>query len=258
MIIKQIPLNQIEISGRHISTKNETVAALKQSIAELGMIEPLIVRHGKKAGIYLLVIGAHRAEACRQLGRESVPCIVANEGEQWSALTEIDENLVRRALTPTERGRLGEARKTIYEQEHPETKHGGAPGAGKGKGKVRRDAKLASFVADTAAITGRSKRAIARDVQRGEALLEVGSDAAEKVFGTSLDKGKELDALAKLPIPIRADLIERAAAGENVSAAAMMTRAVNPILHAWDNATSEHRTEAIHHLIATGMCRGIE
>ena len=54
-----------------------------------------------------------------------------------------------------------------------------------------------------------------RDVTRGEAL---GEDVLAKVARTSLDKGEELDALAKLPEEKRDALIERAAAGEKVSA----------------------------------------
>lgn len=52
-----------------------------------------------------------------------------------------------------------------------------------------------SFAAETAAITGQSKRDINRNVARAEAI---GPDIL-KLSGTSLDKGVELDALAKLP-----------------------------------------------------------
>jgi hypothetical protein len=49
---------------------------------------------------------------------------------------------------------------------------------------------------------------------RGEAL----ADELDAVTGTSLDKGVELDALAKLPKDERKGLIDRAKAGERVSA----------------------------------------
>jgi hypothetical protein len=42
--------------------------------------------------------------------------------------------------------------------------------------------------------------------------------ALNKIKGTSLDKGNELDALAALPKEKREELVERAAAGENVTA----------------------------------------
>lgn len=89
---------------------------------------------------------------------------------------------------------------------HPETKQGGRPGkAGGGKAKV---ANLASFVADTSGKTGTPERSIRRDATRAKAL---GPDL-DRVAGTSLDKGAELDALAAMPTADRAPLIQRAAA----------------------------------------------
>ena len=63
-------------------------------------------------------------------------------------------------------------------------------------------------------MTGESKRAINLNLARAEAI----GDDLERVTGTSLDKGVELDALAKLPEPERKELIDRAEAGEQVSA----------------------------------------
>jgi len=51
-----------------------------------------------------------------------------------------------------------------------------------------------SFVATTADVTGKDKRSIERAAARGESL----GDDLGAVTGTSLDKGVELDALAKL------------------------------------------------------------
>ena len=59
-----------------------------------------------------------------------------------------------------------------------------------------------------------TKQAINQHLARAEAL----GDDLPRVTGTSLDKGVELDALAKLPEADRAELIERAQAGEKVSA----------------------------------------
>ena len=73
-----------------------------------------------------------------------------------------------------------------------------------------------AFAAETAAITGESKQSINRHVARADAL----GDDLVRVTGTSLDKGVELDALAKLPEPERQALIERAVAGEKVTARA--------------------------------------
>ena len=71
-----------------------------------------------------------------------------------------------------------------------------------------------AFAAETAAITGESKRDVNRHLARAEAL----GDDLDKVTGTSLDKGVELDALKAMPPEQRAPLIERAQAWECVSA----------------------------------------
>ena len=52
-----------------------------------------------------------------------------------------------------------------------------------------------SFAAETAAITGESKSQVNRHVAHAEAL----GDDIDRLTGTSLDKGVEIDALAKLP-----------------------------------------------------------
>jgi hypothetical protein len=102
-------------------------------------------------------------------------------------------------------------RKAIYEELHPETKHGGDR-------KSDQVANLATcsdrFTIETAAATGKAERTIQRAANRGKAL---GKDLSD-ITGTSLDKGSELDALAKMAPEERAPIIERAKAGEQVSA----------------------------------------
>ena len=73
-----------------------------------------------------------------------------------------------------------------------------------------------SFAAATADASGMTKQAINRHLARAEAL----GDDLDKVTGTSLDKGVELDALKAMTPEQRAPLIERAQAGEKVSARA--------------------------------------
>jgi hypothetical protein len=99
---------------------------------------------------------------------------------------------------------------------HPETKKGGAPGKAGGGKKKREEAQiepLRSYTSKTAAEIGKSNATVKRAVHRGEKIANV-ADLA----GTSLDKGEELDALAKLPEPAQRDLIQRAQAGERVTA----------------------------------------
>jgi hypothetical protein len=89
------------------------------------------------------------------------------------------------------------------EATHPETKHGGAR-----RGSSRQLGDLKDrFAKDTAAKSGKSARSIERDATSAKAL---GPDL-DRIAGTSLDKGRELDALAAMPKPERQAIISRAA-----------------------------------------------
>ena len=98
---------------------------------------------------------------------------------------------------PTWRRRSGRKlvakRKAAYEAIHQETRQGGRPGkAGDGKAKM---ANMVSFVSDTSGKTGKPERTIRRDATRAKAL---GPDL-DRIAGTSLDKGAELDAPSQCP-----------------------------------------------------------
>ena len=158
----------------------------------------------------------------RRLGWIVITCCTApGDDADRAALIEIDENLKRGDLSPAERGIHIAKRKEIYERLHPETKLGGAPaktGPGKG-GKIGKDAKLAvlpggpSFVETIAKASGRSTRSVERDATRSKHIPMLAH-----CVDTSLDKGEELDALAKLPLAKQKELITRARSGERVSA----------------------------------------
>jgi ParB-like chromosome segregation protein Spo0J len=188
------------------------VDALAASIKEIGLLEPIIVIRRKKLDPpIILVAGRHRLAACLKLKMEAVNCIVENEEspavEQWRALAEIDENLIRRDLTAGQRAELVGKRKAAADAER-ETKHGGARGSSSQVEKRDRS------TVEIANKTGRSVGAVARDATRAKAL---GTDL-RRVIGTSLDKGAELDALSKLTPNERGPIIDRAVNGENVSA----------------------------------------
>ncbi len=108
---------------------------------------------------------------------------------------EIDENLIRRSLSPAIRSRLTDERKAIFEEEHPETKHGGDR---RSSAQVEHLNVTDRFTREVSRRTGRSEQSVRRDAQRGKIL---GPALLDRVAGTSLDKGSKLDALAKLPEP---------------------------------------------------------
>ena len=126
------------------------------------------------------------------------PSFSAFEGysKKLIRLAEIDENLIRNELTELDEALHLAERKEIYETLHPETKTGGAPGAGKGKGKsVYKDCTVQSFQTDTAKKVGKTSRTVERKTRIGSKLRGV----AESLRGTAVeDSQKDLLALAKV------------------------------------------------------------
>lgn len=79
--------------------KNIDRAALTElmiSIAQVGLIEPLVVR--KLPEGYELIAGERRLRACRLLGHREIPCVVMQAGEERCAILALSENLQRRPL----------------------------------------------------------------------------------------------------------------------------------------------------------------
>lgn len=210
--VREISVRAVVVRDRLRALSESTVNELAESMSRVGLLNPITVHQPNVSPI--LVAGHHRLAAAKKLGWETIRCYVlpSETSADDLKLSEIDENLARGELSPAERALHIAERKAIYERKYPETKHGGAPGAS-GGGKRPKDANLASFAEDTARKTGRSKRDVARDTTRAKAVPNLAD-----VIGTSLDKGAELDALAKLPVEKQAEIITRAKAGEKVSA----------------------------------------
>jgi ParB/RepB/Spo0J family partition protein len=204
--------------------KKEAVEALSESIRECGLLQPITVRMveksraGQMVSAYEVIAGMHRVKACRWLGWSTIPANVIEADDLHAELMLIDENLVRNDLSPAERSAAQARRKSIYEELHPETKNHAA-GHGRTKadlvGQAGQAIPAPRYDEAAAVATGQSDRSVRRDVHRGEAL---GEAALAKVARTSLDKGEELDALAKCAPEKQRELIDRAAAGEKVSA----------------------------------------
>jgi ParB-like chromosome segregation protein Spo0J len=200
--------------------REEVVKELMESIKEVGLLQPILVRpRGTEANLgFDIISGVHRFEAVKRLGLESIEAKVIKDKDTADniRLMEIDENLIRADLTAAERAIHHAARQEIYERRHPETKHG-ATGRRHERVQSRRsgDSEAERYTAQAARATGEGERTIQKSVRRGRQL---GNETLLKISHTSLDKPEELDALVKVPEEKRAELVERAAAGEKVSA----------------------------------------
>lgn len=212
MKIDSVPVDAPQIGPRHRQLVPEKVAALVESIREIGLLQPITVYTPDDATAEL-VAGAHRLEAARQLGWEWIPAIFITCDELRREMAEIDENLIRAELGPSQRASQVARRKEIHEILHPETKHGATGGTNVGKGRTE-VAKLATsvdrFTSETAKKTGQSERAIQRDAARGK---KIAPDVLQGIEGTDLDKGTVLDALKKLKHDEQRQAVERVTSG---------------------------------------------
>lgn len=214
-----VPIRHIALPLRKRDLDPANVERLVDSISSIGLLSPIVVRR-VGPDIVHLVAGRHRLEAMKRLGRLEIECVVVSNGELQAELMEIDENLCRAELTPAEEAAAVARRKEIYLLLHPETAAGKRQAAGMhaklGRGHVN-DKMSPTFTKATAAASGKTQRSIERAAARAEAI---NPENLAKLVGTSLDKGAELDALARMPVDLRQDLMGRAAKGEVVSARA--------------------------------------
>lgn len=235
-------LNQVKVDG------------LAESIADIGIQTPIHYRllydieinEHRYANAAFLVAGAHRIAAAIKLGLAEVPCLEVDCDDLEAQIWEIDENLYRSELSPVE-----EAAHLTRRRELWEAMKGGktipTPTAG-GQQDV-------AFAANTAKAIGRTKRSINQKLARAENVVVL-----DDVKGTSLDKGVELDALAKLPEVEQRDLAERAKAGEQVSARKpvspkdatndfeAVTVQFNRLVIAWNAAGPDARQRFLRHI----------
>jgi ParB family chromosome partitioning protein len=192
-----IPLDLIDDGQRLRGISEAQVEALVNSIADIGLLNPISVYRRKlmRAGAWVdgygLIAGLHRKTAYERLGLAEIDAVVLDLDDLQRQIAECDENLCGSVLTPSERARFTARRKDAYEALHPETRQHVAGGL------ARQDTandKL-SFAASTAAATGKDERTVQRDAERGE---KVTGEALDLIRGTKLDTGVYLDKLKKL------------------------------------------------------------
>jgi len=97
-----IPLNKIH-TGEHeqrFDDVDDEISDLGQSIRRVGLLDPLCVA-GDGDG-YLLLAGHRRLEACKRIGMEIVPCLVATGDEATRREITFAENFFRKNLTTIE------------------------------------------------------------------------------------------------------------------------------------------------------------
>jgi ParB family chromosome partitioning protein len=176
------------------------VSALAESIDVLGLLNPVTVviqqdhdGHSVSHDEPVLVAGARRMEACKQLGWTEIDATVVELYDIDLKLAEIDENLIREPLTALQRAEQLAQRKGIFEMKGG-TKSSTLGESGKifptlgGRGNT-------GFAKDASNKVGATKRTINEDVKIGEGIPAALRD---ELRGTeSEDSREDLRALAR-------------------------------------------------------------
>ncbi|MHB0914733.1 MAG: ParB/RepB/Spo0J family partition protein [Thermoleophilia bacterium] len=102
---QELPLSQISSNPQQPrkAFNGETITELAESIASVGLVQPLIVR--RRGDAYELIAGERRWRASQQAGLEKVPVIVRETGDAESLELALIENINREDLNPIDTAR---------------------------------------------------------------------------------------------------------------------------------------------------------
>jgi ParB family chromosome partitioning protein len=104
--LRELPLDLIQPNPAQPRTRFDpaSISSLAASIADAGMVQPLIVRP-LGDGRYELTAGERRWRAAREAGVQAVPAIVRDEAEAERLQTALIENMAREDLNPLDEAR---------------------------------------------------------------------------------------------------------------------------------------------------------
>lgn len=154
-----ISIDKIKVSENRREVDETKVEEIADSIKVIGLINPITISTDLE-----LVAGAHRLMAYKKLGFTEIESNIIELNELQQELVEIDENLIRNELHFTERGEQLLRRKAIYEELHPEAKHGKRNGQ-TSKNEIISSLETKSFAEDIANKIDVSARTIQQEIQ---------------------------------------------------------------------------------------------
>ena len=216
---KRVAVNKITVSETRRKIEPDKVRELAESIQQVGLLNPITVTRN-----FHLVAGAHRLEACKQLGWDEITCNLLEGEPLHLELAEIDENLIRNELDVISVGELALRRDEILEAlglrassgDNRFSKNRGAPGA-----------PLPKTTESIANEIGVSKRALQENKQLARNLVP---EAKEVIRKEDITK-KEALKLARMEPERQKVVVNRIQSGEAKSvqeAEQLDVREINP------------------------------
>ena len=205
---RRIRLDQIIVADRLRAIDPAAVDMLAVSMAESGLNAPVLVRPLRMDGddmVFGLVTGGHRYAAAQHLGWTDIECSIRDLTDDQARMVEIDENLIRRGLTPLERADFLDHRLQVWAKLHPgRVAEGGnveniSTFPTPKKGRPANSAKFAEFLENTPPTMGfrhdtAAELGISEKTVRNALLIARGlsADTRAKVSGTKLAKNEGL------------------------------------------------------------------
>lgn len=173
-----VPIAEIDQGERYRKTPTKNIEKLAASIDTLGLLHPVVVLPINGEGTYPLVVGQRRVLACAQLGFDEIEArIVHDMDEAERLLAELDENICREAMTPSEANACRKARAELLaplaEERQQEGRKRGAhtPKGEKSSGKISQKTTPAESASrEAAAGTGYSGKTLEK-VEKMEAWM---------------------------------------------------------------------------------------
>jgi len=111
VIATTVDVQQVQVPSERVREKHHDPAALAESMAAHGLINPITVRTD-----LTLVSGYHRLAAAKLLGWTQIEARIADVDEATAELMEIDENLARHDLTVWEQSKHIARREAIMRE----------------------------------------------------------------------------------------------------------------------------------------------
>lgn len=181
----EIRLGDIEVENR-VRKNTGDLTELCNSIESIGLLHPIVLTRGNK-----LVAGMRRIEAFEQLGRDTIPAVIAeNLGVARELLiAERDENTCRLPFTPTEAVALGRQLEELEKPKAKERKTSGKNQHSEPSGKLPEGSK-----GDTRDIVGEAVGLSGRTYQKAKAV-SVAAEEDPETFGPIAE---EMDRTGKI------------------------------------------------------------
>lgn len=96
---RMIPLDKIDPNPEQPRTEFGDLAELTASIADKGVLEPLLVKPSRATGRWMIIAGERRFRAATAAGLKEVPCVEMEVDDNTVAEIALIENMQRKDLT---------------------------------------------------------------------------------------------------------------------------------------------------------------